>query len=167
MLQGFVEMGPIEKLQVIVIFVACLYQIIWFVRQTNMRVNVVAFCEQIRKLIDAGNPERALKLCAAAPHAPVALLAKLGLEARARGENARDAMRAAYPRFLSASRGGLLIAVVLGAIAFAEGVVLLAEEGVANVASIPLLFVVLLGALNASRYVAWPRELTLVCDKLG
>ena len=50
-------------------------------------VNARAFLEQIRKLVQAGQIEKALKLCAATD-APVSVVARAGLHRMAKGEAA-------------------------------------------------------------------------------
>jgi hypothetical protein len=161
MLQGFAEMGLIGKMEVLFICVACFVQIASVARQMRLRIDARAFCEQIRKLLAAGNADRALKLCAAAPASPVAILVKTGLEAAKSSQSARDAVSAAYPRVLAATRGGLLFVLVTAAVALCAGAVLIAQDGIENIASVPLFFVAVFGLFNVLRFVAWPRELTL------
>ena len=167
MLEGFAEMGIIGKMEVIFIFIACFVQVALVLRQMRLRIQAPAFCAQIQKLVAAGNVERALKLCAAAPSSPVVILIKMGLEANQNKQSARAAMNAAYPRVLAATRAGLVPALVLAALAVGMGAVLIVESGVANIAIFPLGVVAIAGALNAMWFVAWPRELTLACDTLG
>ncbi len=119
--------GPLGYLQVALIAVAFTAQVVWLMRDQATRVNAAALGAQLKKLIDAGNPERAIKLCAAAPNAHATSLARVGLEARMRGENARDAMRAARPRILKEARSGYLAAMALGAMGFIESCVILAK----------------------------------------
>ena len=52
-------------------------------------VNAKAFLEQIRKLVAANNVDRAIKLCSAT-EAPVARVAKAGLDAAAQGRGRGD-----------------------------------------------------------------------------
>lgn len=167
MLEGFSEMGSTGKMELIFVFIACAVQIVMFARDMRLRIQASAFCEQIRKLVAAGNPERAMKLCAAAPASPLAFLVKIGLEANKSKQSARDAMTAAYPRVLSAARGPLLFALVAGALAVGVGAVLVAEDGFAYIVTVPLGVAGILGALTAMRFVAWPRELALAYDALG
>jgi hypothetical protein len=58
----------------------------WMTRNLNHK----AFGEQIKKLILAGNGERAIKLCGAAPQSPVAVAVARTLAQRGRSEDLRD-----------------------------------------------------------------------------
>ncbi len=49
-------------------------------------LNAPPFMEQISKLVMTGNVERAVKLCSAAPHAPLAKVVRAGLTRASRGE---------------------------------------------------------------------------------
>lgn len=161
----FTDMSSIGKIQFMLIVVVCVMQLAVFVRVSMRRVHVGAFASQLRKLVDAGNPERALKLCAAAPGSPVTFLAKIGVEAHMHHGNAYEAMRAAYPNVLRAARSPLLMAIGFGAVAFADGLVLVvANPG--TIASWPLLLLSALGAANILRRRAYGRELAQICDAL-
>src|SRR5204862_4844755 len=58
----------------------------WMTRNLNHK----AFGEQIKKLILAGNGERAIKLCGAAPQSPGAVAVARTLAQRGRSEDLRD-----------------------------------------------------------------------------
>ncbi|HYO65772.1 MAG TPA: MotA/TolQ/ExbB proton channel family protein, partial [Archangium sp.] len=49
-------------------------------------LNAPPFMEQISKLVQTGNVDRAVKLCGAAPHAPLAKVIRAGLQRANRGE---------------------------------------------------------------------------------
>lgn len=49
-------------------------------------LNAKPFMEQITKLVMSGNPDRAIKLCSAAPNAPLAKVIRAGLTRANRGE---------------------------------------------------------------------------------
>src|SRR3954463_16230804 len=49
-------------------------------------LNAPPFMEQITKLVLTGNPDRAVKLCGAAPNAPLAKVIRSGLTRANRGE---------------------------------------------------------------------------------
>ncbi len=49
-------------------------------------LNAAPFMEQITKLVMAGNPDRAVRLCGAAPNAPLAKVVRAGLTRANRGE---------------------------------------------------------------------------------
>lgn len=49
-------------------------------------LNAPPFMEQISKLVQTGNVDRAVKLCAAAPHAPLAKVIRAGLQRASHGE---------------------------------------------------------------------------------
>ncbi len=112
------------------------------VRSRTGHINEPAFAAQLRKLVTAGNPDRAIKLCHVADY-PVALVARAGLEAAraaVRGDaielgagyrepGARDPASVARAA-MNAMRGdaranptrGFLPARVLGGVACALGV---------------------------------------------
>ena len=52
----------------------------------RLNVNAKPFMEQIEKLVLTRNPERAMKLCGAAPHAALSRVVRAGLARASRGE---------------------------------------------------------------------------------
>jgi hypothetical protein len=59
------------------------------VRLMAWRINTAVFLDMVRRLLSAGNRERAIKLCAAAPSAPVARLAHFVLTLQVPGIDPR------------------------------------------------------------------------------
>jgi hypothetical protein len=165
---------PFAYVQLAILVVVAVFEAVVFVLNSQRRVNAFQFASQIRKLVDANNVERAFKLCAAAPNAYAVRLAKIGLEARARNASMRDAMHAELPSLLASARAFLLPAVAIGALACAEGVVLLVR-GVEGQATGefdgevlgPLILLALATAANAARWGAWRRDLDEVVTVLS
>jgi biopolymer transport protein ExbB/TolQ len=57
-----------------------------FVLMFRYNLNAPPFMEQISKLVQTGNVDRAVKLCGAAPHSPLAKVIRAGLQRASRGE---------------------------------------------------------------------------------
>jgi hypothetical protein len=158
------ETGPIAIVKVGVVVVAGVVQLAWLIRGMTARINVAAFAEQLTKLINATNAERAVKLCGIAPASPIARLARVGLEAQVAGASPRDAMEEALPRALKEARAGLAVVIAIGLVGQVDAGILVAQgvdRGGSGVAVMGFAVVVLavLGIWNAMRWVAWPREL--------
>ncbi|HEY2368522.1 MAG TPA: hypothetical protein VGH87_19130 [Polyangiaceae bacterium] len=107
--------------------VALIVNIVQLLRIFNRRVNGEALGAQLKKLIAAGNVDRAVKLCRAAPTAVAAQVALIGLNARQRNENPHAPMIEARDRASQALRPGALAAIVVGAAALVESVLMVAE----------------------------------------
>jgi len=86
----------------------------------NRRVNGAALGGQLKKLVMAGNVERAVKLCHAAPTAVAAQIALVGLNARERYQSPYEPMIEARDRALQALRPGAIAAIAIGAGALVE-----------------------------------------------
>jgi len=110
----------------------------WFQRALDHQ----AFAEQIRKLLMAGNPERAKKLCGAAPRSPVAVALGLTLESYARSQGLGGAelvqrLREVYMGSFTAMMRGANRVLGLGALVLAAGSVvtyLVAAKGASPIA---------------------------------
>jgi hypothetical protein len=126
LLQTLLASGPLGWLEIGAILVACILQVAWMMRDLPKRMDVAAFGTILTKLVDAGNAERAVKLCLASS-SHVGVLAGVGLEAQARGASARDAMREAFPDILRRARSGLVPVMAIGAAGLLECCVLLAK----------------------------------------
>ncbi len=149
------------------------FQVIWLMRDITRRVNVTALGEMVKKLVDAGNTERAMKLCAAT-NAPAAMILRVGLEALSRKLNPREAMRELLPKYLKVMRSGYRGTLIIGVIAFAEGLSLFArgmKKGVGEEFTTLMLIMLgalaILGTLNAIRWGRIQRELEYVCELLA
>jgi biopolymer transport protein ExbB len=57
-----------------------------FTLMFRYQLNAPPFMEQVSKLVQTGNVDRAVKLCGAAPHAPLARVIRAGLQRAHRGE---------------------------------------------------------------------------------
>jgi hypothetical protein len=90
----------------------------------NRRLNGEALGAQLKKLISAGNVDRAVKLCGAAPRAVAAQVALIGLSARQRNEDPYPPMVDARDRAIQALRTGSLAAIGIGAAALVESVLM-------------------------------------------
>jgi Na+/H+ antiporter NhaC len=173
-LEALIELaGSLAYLRLAVIVAAVAAQIVWLVRDNAQRVNAAAFAEQIAKLIAASNIERAIKLCDAA-RGPLTAVARVGLEARLKGANARDAMREILPRALASARSGLIAVLLLGALGFVEAALLLAkglEEGSTEGAEVfmgsALLLIGGLAIRNGLRWGAWRTDLDRIIDAVA
>jgi len=165
--------GRLAVLQIGTIVAAGIVQGAWFMRDMGNRINAAALGQQLRKLIDAGNAERAAKLCMASS-SPVARLARVGVDAQIRGESARDAMRSALPQMLKEARSGLAASLAVGAIGLIEALLLLwrgMEMGFGDGFAmgfgwVPLLLVVL-GIRNGLRWGGTQGELLEISTAVG
>jgi hypothetical protein len=97
-------------------------------RAVTLPLNVVAFGEQVRKLLNAQNVERAIKLCNACGERPQGRLVKFGLEARVRGVSAMEALREARPGALAEMQRGLVPAMFVGSMSALASAALLATH---------------------------------------
>ncbi len=165
--EALIEGGPFVVAQFVFIVIAGALQIAWLMRDASRRVNVVALGEQLKKLIAANNPERAVKLCMA-NSGPSTRLALVGLNARIGGASARDAMREALPQMLREARAGLLPVLAIGVGAVVEGLVLVMEEPdhLALVGGSVALVTVLVMA-NGVRWGGWQRDLGYIYEVVG
>jgi hypothetical protein len=110
----------------------------WFQRALDHRV----FAEQIRKLLMAGNADRARKLCGAAPRSPVAVALGLTLESYAKSKGLGGAelvqrLREIYMGSFTAMMRGANRVLSLGAVVLACGSVvtyLVAAKGASVIA---------------------------------
>jgi hypothetical protein len=157
---------PYAQLQIAIIILALCVQLAWLARDFPRRMNVHAFGDQIRRLIDAKNVERAVKLCGAAPKAIASRLARIGLEARLAGTSATRAMEEAVPGLMREAISGTGLVSVIGMLGITEGLVLVfrgvqdgAERDFHVQVGIPLALLALATALNMSRAQSWRREL--------
>ncbi len=158
-------LSPVELAGITVVVVALAAQVLWFILEAQRRLNVEDFAAQLRKLVAAGNPERALKLAEAASGRPAGDLARAMLAARA-GEG--GGFEQAFPRVLADARRGLVAALAVGGVGLLGGGAALLV-GLAGGASRPPvgLVIALLGLLvfslrNGTRWTAWPTELTRI-----
>lgn len=173
MLAEIDAVGSFALAQFLGLVVACALQLLWVMRDVTRRVNVVQLGEMVRKLTDAGNVERAMKLCAAT-RAPASMLLGMGLEALSRKQSPREAMRELLPKYLKLMLSGYRGILAIGVIAFAEGASLLAR-GLKKEAGeeFTTLMLILLGTLatlgiwNAIRWGRIRRELEYVSELLG
>jgi hypothetical protein len=142
-----------------VLAVGFIVNLVQLTRMFNRRVNGEALGGQLKKLILAGNVERAVKLCGAAQNAVAAQVALVGLRARERNEDPYGPMSEARDRVLQAIRPGALAAIVLGAAALVESalmVVAAASKGFpGNEIGVILILPSLLGLLLAANVSMW------------
>jgi hypothetical protein len=169
--------GSFAGLKLGSILVAGIVQLTWLMlRNFTQRVNAGQLGEMLRKLIEANNIERAIKLCQGNSNDgknATMRLALVGLEARARGENARDAVRKAFPQCLDDARKGLAVVMAVGVLGFVESVVVFAEgletelgkhfAGFGVVPAVLLLLVV----VNGLRWGGAQRDLEVIADAVS
>ena len=144
----------------------------WLARDFPKRINAAAFGAMLKKLIEAGNAERALKLTRV-NNGPACELARIGLEARIQGANFTAPLQEATPRLLAQARAGLVPSLVLGSVAIVVGGWLLARALAASARSdlttyliVGVGAVITLQIVNGLRWRAWQRELDLVANSV-
>jgi len=173
--EGGVELSsiPFAYVQLAIVIVVAVVELAWLMRDMTRRVNAYQFAEQIRKLLAANNPERALKLCNAAS-GPVTRLARMGIEARMKGGDLYVTLAGATPVLLKEARAGFPAIIALGALASFEGLVLLVrgfEQGTHGdfvwKVLFPLGFLCFATTLNVQRWLGWERDLTTVRDRMS
>jgi hypothetical protein len=136
---------------------------VWLgVRASSLELNVEAFAEQIGKLINSGNVERAIKLCNACGDMPQGKLVKRGLEARLHGNSAMVAMQEAQPAALATLQRGLVPAMFIGAMAGLSSAALLA----AHMQALALLDAGVM-AFAARQWMRAARDLNLLVRQTG
>lgn len=109
-----------------VLAVGLVVNIVQLVRMFPRRVNGEALGAQLKRLLLAGNADRAVKLCGAAPDAIAAQVALVGLNAREHNANPYGPMIAARDEAIQALRPAALAAIVLGAGALVESALMVA-----------------------------------------
>lgn len=154
-----------------VLAIAFAVNIARLVRDFNRRVNGVALATQLKKLIAAGNAERAVKLCHAAETAVASQVALAGLNARMHNADAYAAMLDVRARFIAQLKMGVTIAVVLGVAALIESAVMIGEavsKGFpgAEIGAIAILPAILacLVLINAMQWSGMKRDMDAIID---
>ena len=153
--------------------IAIVVNLVQLIRNFNRTVNGVALAEQLKKLVAAGNIERALKLCHAAEGAVATQVAVIGLNAQMRKEDGYAAMIDARTRILNALRTVHVVALVLGVGALLESAVMVAEavskgfpgDEIGAIVVFPALLVCLVVA-NVMRWSGMQRDMDAVIAAL-
>lgn len=144
-----------------------------FYRNFNRAVNGVALAQQLKKLVDADNIDRALKLCRAAEGAVATQVARAGLEARMQKQDSYAAMDAARTRIIDALRKGHVITLGLGVAALIESGVMIAAavskgfpgNEIGAIAVLPAVLACVM-LVNVMRWNGMQRDLDVVIDAL-
>jgi len=173
-LEAIVEVGgSLAYVKLAVIVAAVVAEFVWLARDSARRVDPNAFSQQVAKLVAANNVERAIKLCHAAK-GPLTEVARVGLEARLEGRDARDAMSKIVPLALTSARSGLVATLLVSALGFVEAGVLFAkgiEEGAGGgVEAFMGLALLVIGGLairNGLRWGAWRTELDQITNAVA
>ena len=139
----------------------------------RLRVNVVPFAEQMKKLLAADNADRAVKICRAIETTAAAKVALAGLESREHKNDARAAMLDVRARYVSMMRKGLFIALGLGTIGLIESAVMVVaavekefpQNEVTAIAVLPALLACVM-VVNAVRFGSFQRDLDVIVDTI-
>jgi hypothetical protein len=154
-----------------VFVVATAINIGFLAQMMNKRVNGNALGMQLKKLIAAGNAERAVKLCHAAEKAFAPQIALIGLNARMRNADHYTPMLEARAGILAVLNRGIAISLAFGAAALVESAVMFAEalskgfptNELGAIAFLPTMLGVVL-AMNVMQWSAAKRDIEAVID---
>jgi hypothetical protein len=152
-----------------VLAVALVVNVAWLYRSLNRRVNGAALGMQLRKLIAAGNEDRAVRLCRAAEGAVATQVALAGLNARAKGQDPYSAMVDVRQAVTRTFGKGFTVALAVGAAGLVESVVMVgaaASKGfpgneIGAISIVPSLIAGAM-ALNAMQWSAMKRDIEAV-----
>ncbi|MBS2030813.1 MAG: hypothetical protein JST54_23115 [Deltaproteobacteria bacterium] len=169
-LQQLDAMGPAAWVAGCVLILSLATHGAWLARDVGKRLDAAALGVMLKKLIEAGNAERALKL-AKAHDGPACRLARIGIAARLQGANFTAPLEEATPQLLAEARAGLVPSLALGCVAIALGGWLLmnivsvgARSELRTLAIVGVGAVVTLQIVNGRRWRAWQRELDAVAN---